>query len=680
MILNLIILLVLFLLFIIYQSILILLSDKKSNFQNIVQVFALIGGCLIFFNIVFNLYIYNSLINTKGLVGPKGIQGLNGKIGKKGECSSTCGQKVCYKLVYDSINAHLKSKNMNNLKNNFLIKKINTICFSDKYTSFLHSENKNKPNEKELIQYIQDTFITWIDIITKFNNGKKFIDTPEYPYNYFDPNTGPFLKIQKYEIWDWGEPYSFKPIIRKQCALDEDLPKINASLELYFTKDYKLIYKNDEIDTIYGPPTCPFNQLGENFTNPRSISDCLMSKNESQKVWKQKEYINFKNNISFYQPDIDKIKQMTNKDFYILGTVWSSDNKNTILNKETIVARDTSNTKDSLKDPLNWNPIWESQTINDSNITNIIIWRPIPPKGWASLGDYVTTDIDIKSKPKNTNFKCVKIELLDSYQLDNVNVWNTSGFKVIKQDRITDKPTELKYPLRTIFPIGITDRNEETLNLGHKKVQSIKLGGYNFFRSSLTNLKSNSPCYVINPKSYTQVKTGDPKTPDDEYGIGWLGGKIRESKYSAYSSDLNLQFFPAGIIEPNIKSSKIIKYYIEGIQSSDASKQNYFILKHDDTDTIKFNYLKNDNTWDKTTSNTNSIINNPVYLWNIEIQNFEINHYLINIKISKDDKDYYLESSAEFNFLENKPKTPLWKLYPSTQIHQSNNPTTTLQN
>ena len=58
---------------------------------------------------------------------------------------------------------------------------------------------------------------------------------------------------------------------------------MNAELELYFTKDYVKVYKNDEIETMYGPEDCPFNQLGEGRTNPREISSCLYDKYNSEK-------------------------------------------------------------------------------------------------------------------------------------------------------------------------------------------------------------------------------------------------------------------------------------------------------------------------------------------------------------------------------------------------------------
>jgi hypothetical protein len=674
MLLNLIILLVLFVLFIIYQSVLILFNNNQSNFQNSVKLFALIGGCLIFFNIVLNLYIYNSLMNTKGLVGPRGIEGKQGKVGDKGLCNADCGEKVCYKLVYDGINDHLKNKYVKNLKNNFLINKINKICFSEKYTSFLHSADPNKPTEKELIDYIQDTFNTWIDIIASNNKGPKFIETPEYEETYFDPNTGPFNEIKKYELWDWGEPYRFKPITRQQCALDEELPKVNAELELYFTKDYVKVYKNDEIETMYGPEDCPFNQLGEGRTNPREISSCLYDKYNSEKVWKIYEFINYKNNIGFYEPELNKINTDTKQQYYIVGTVWTGTNKEVELGKETIVVRDTG--KDNLREPIEWKKIWSEgdiakdkiiDPIMKSKVSSITIWRPVPPDGYSSLGDFVTHDEDSNSTARN-NFRCIKTDLLETYQLDNTSVWDTSGFKVKNKTKITDDTTNFSQPKISIYPIGISDRNEEIQYLGHKKTQSIKLGGYNFFRisNSQTGSKSKEPCFRIKPSSYTIVKTGDPKTPDNEYGIGWLGGKMRESKYSTYKSDLKLDFFPRGIIEFTGANPNNLKYYIEAIESLDSSTKQYFILQNNKKNPENFDYmyaLKDiEIEWKSGITNTNDIKNDPTFIWHIDNIQLKDNYYLVTIS----NNDTYLNlnnNNLELTETQNK-----WKLYPSTNI------------
>ena len=107
MILNLIILIILFVLFILYQSIVTLLFGSGTIFQNTINMFALIAGSLIVFHIFYNMYIYYSLMNSNGFVGPKGIEGLVGQTGKKAQSTSNCGQKVCSKLVLEHMNKYV---------------------------------------------------------------------------------------------------------------------------------------------------------------------------------------------------------------------------------------------------------------------------------------------------------------------------------------------------------------------------------------------------------------------------------------------------------------------------------------------------------------------------------------------------------------------------------------------
>ena len=67
------------------------------------------------------------------------------------------------------------------------------------------------------------------------------------------------------------------------------------------------------------------------------------------------------------------------------------------------------------------------------------------------------------------------------------------------------------------------------------------------------------------------------KAPNNDYGTGWLGGKLREGKYSTYKEKIKIGFTPQGIIkhstvpQDNFKD----KYFIE----YDEEKDFYFIIK-----------------------------------------------------------------------------------------------------
>ena len=70
---------------------------------------------------------------------------------------------------------------------------------------------------------------------------------PEYDESFFDEHNSPFQEIKKYEIWDWGSEYKFKPIIRQQCSTKDNLPEVSSELELLYTNNYDLVFINKSI-------------------------------------------------------------------------------------------------------------------------------------------------------------------------------------------------------------------------------------------------------------------------------------------------------------------------------------------------------------------------------------------------------------------------------------------------
>ena len=211
MILNIIIIFFLFLLYIINKNngITRIFYDEFVKLLSFVALFN-------YFYICLNIFVYTSLLNSKGKPGPKGIQGIDGKKGNKGICTATSGQQVCNKNVIDSVNNYLESKNIKYVKNKFLLEKIAKICNSDKYIGFLNSGDLNKPIEKDLIIYVEKIVKDWIDIILKHEYGKDFIMKAEYE-PFFDKNSPQEIKKNENE----GEPYKFKPIIRQQCLINK---------------------------------------------------------------------------------------------------------------------------------------------------------------------------------------------------------------------------------------------------------------------------------------------------------------------------------------------------------------------------------------------------------------------------------------------------------------------------
>ena len=113
-------------------------------------------------------------------------------------------------------------------------------------------------------------------------------------------------------------------------------------------------------------------------------------------------------------------------------------------------------------------------------------------------------------------------------------------FKLNIKKTEKSKVKECKLKPVSIYPVGITDKDEEIKNLGHKKIskkkKKKKLNKVDIICLELliqhqenqeTTRKSG---YIIKPSSYTVTKTNDPEVPNNDLGIGWLGGKLRDSK------------------------------------------------------------------------------------------------------------------------------------------------------
>ena len=586
MILNLILLFCIYIIFILYYSIKLFLGNESIiiNFNN---TLAFLSVSTIFFNIILCLYIYYSLQHKKGLNGPRGITGIIGKSGKDGLCTAKCGQSACYSLVLAKMNAFIKEKNIGLLENTFIKNKINKICFSEKYMGFLTSPSTNKPNEKKLIDYIGDITVEWVKTILKFKDGVKFLNTEELDESFYDKNITPFKEIKKFEIWDWGDPYRFKPIIRQQCSNKKELPHTEeATLELLYTNNYlEPVFVNTLNPTVYGPENCPYNQLGEKKTNPRGSANCYYYEENSKdvvvkKTWKKEEYLSFSQDISFYNL---KKKSVNGKNYYPVGTVWRGSNQifkpgkmdSYGPHKETILVSDVGT-----QPPIDFQLIWSTVDKGCENCipsgNSFSIWRPIPSKGFVSLGDLITQG---DTKPTTDTIRCVPKKCVQELVIkDNSSVWTEKGFEKIEQSGVDSNPNTKTYIKKvSIWPVGITEKEEEIANLSYKKINPLRVGGYNLFRANNAHVKPQKETgkgWEIIPSCYSIVKTDDPEIPSNDLGIGWMGGKKRENKYSVFT-DLNYTL--TGFIINNDHKNKQNKggCYIDHVRDNQYSIKFY---------------------------------------------------------------------------------------------------------
>lgn len=586
---NLIILLLIYIVVILYIGFVIFTSENDF-YKNLVNFMGILAVSAIFLHCFYLIYIYFSLINNFGNPGPRGIKGKKGKSGRKGICTAKCGQQSCVKIIETNINKHLEGNKLGALENQLLRDKINEMCFSNNYQGILKKEFDNKPNEKEIIEYLSDICIKWIDTVLKYKNGVRFLNGVDFEEGYFPKGATPFEEIKKYEIWSWGSTYKIKPIIRKQCVKKTDVDNSDlAQLKLVFTNNYeKPLFSNKFRETIHGPENCEYNQLGEDRTNPDGITECYSYDEQSQtvttrKVWDQKVYIDFDQSFSFYnvRPTI-----LNGKWYFPLGTVWCGSNKYRPEKKTVMVEYNES--KDSTSFPESWKLIWTNMSefkdklgyvtqnenldktklqkkcvgcVEESN--RICIWRPIAPPGYVAYGDYVTKDSivpltnkqlkkapKIDSPPPNT-ILCIKKDCSERININKgTSVWSEKGFSYTYRETIDSTPQVNTFSRISIWPCGINDDKEEFSNYSSSKLEKITTGGYNLFRANDSTqdrpplgIKSENSeedpqgkyGYEIKGSCYYALPTEDEDYPTNELGTGWLGGKHREKKYSIFT-------------------------------------------------------------------------------------------------------------------------------------------------
>lgn len=668
--LNLIILFFLFLCGISY-SVLKIIIGSGNIIEKINNTIAFLSLSAIIFNISFCLYIYYSLMGKRGGRGPKGIKGEHGRTGKDGLCTTKCGKAACYSLVLKQINTYMDSKNIGKLNNTFIKNRINKICFSEKYIGFLTSSSNKKPNEKGLIDYISTLSLEWIKTILKFKNGTRFLNTPELDESFYDKNITPFKEIKKYDIWDWGSPYRFKPIIRQQCSNKKELPNAEqADLEIIYTNSYsKPVFVNKMNPTRYGPIDCPHNQLGENKTNSMNAPLCFYY-NESgdevvaKKTWKTEEYIGFSQDISFYNLEP---KTINNKKYYPVGTVWRGNNniyqdekkERYGPRKETILVSEMNT-----KPPTDFIKIWSTVDKECENCipgeNSFSVWRPIPPKGYVSLGDYIGRG-DIK--PNLDVIRCVPKKCVQEIKiLNDSSIWDEKGFVKKEKSSLKSKTTSKKFVSKiSVWPIGITDKEEEIVNYSYKKINPLRVAGYNLFRANNSYSKpskDHGKGWEIKTSCYKILKTDDPNIPSSDIGIGWLGGKQRDNNYSAFT---DLGYTLNGFITNNdIKKDDKYGFYIDHV------KDDQYALRGYNKETRKYNrYLLSNETKISYTNEINNSIHNS--MWKINI--IDDKEKLVKLVSSNGrclHQDIHTDGTIDIELNECDHGGTQWKFSPST--------------
>ncbi|KAM7476634.1 hypothetical protein LguiB_023877 [Lonicera macranthoides] len=112
---------------------------------------------------------------------------------------------------------------------------------------------------------------------------------------------------------------------------------------------------------------------------------------------------------TFYEPS--SIPQ----GFYILGSYSQPNNKP--LFGWVLVAKDTTNnpSNGSLKMPIDYTLVWNSESSNIKQDGKGYIWLPIPPEGYKPIGHIITNSPE---KPSGKKIRCVRSDFTDIIESD----------------------------------------------------------------------------------------------------------------------------------------------------------------------------------------------------------------------------------------------------------------------
>ncbi|XP_030466340.2 hypothetical protein At1g04090-like [Syzygium oleosum] len=101
--------------------------------------------------------------------------------------------------------------------------------------------------------------------------------------------------------------------------------------------------------------------------------------------------------------------------FSVLGFYCQPNNQ--ALHGWVLVGKDETNdpSNGALKEPIDYTPIWNSESLQIKKDGNGYIWWPVPPEGYAAVGHVVTTSPE---KPSTDKIQCVRLDFTDQCESD----------------------------------------------------------------------------------------------------------------------------------------------------------------------------------------------------------------------------------------------------------------------
>jgi hypothetical protein len=214
-----------------------------------------------FGNSLFNYYTLVTLNKKEAVIGSQGEKGQPGDVGEDGECERDCKLKVYSNVVlakldtaYNKILEKTRNTTINpprKINNQYIKNLVIRICDSQQFKDV--SQLKHPSN---LVDYITEIFIKWIDIIANADNseGKKHFQDYMEIYgeqieweSIIEPKNNPFHEIEKYDIFYWGLDKEFHPIKIQNCLPQEKVTKQKPPIKLIKTNIYKKITDDEKM-------------------------------------------------------------------------------------------------------------------------------------------------------------------------------------------------------------------------------------------------------------------------------------------------------------------------------------------------------------------------------------------------------------------------------------------------
>lgn len=356
----------------------------------------------------------------------------------------------------------------------------------------------------------------------------------------------PFEIIQEYDAWYWGSnPLSVPQFVNK-CEFDIKDHNFQGKIKIKLTNDYIEMWDSSEARQSKGV----YNSYGSRYNQTFKPYQQLGS--EHVKIFRPKDfYDNSEKNLDFrsYKPVGDVIvtaaeaeegKSAPEQHFprFLKKTYNSLPNKNDSNGPRRL----TILVSGDVKHPVRFKEIYSRKRKSgfQSNNLSFTVWRPVPPRGYTSLGDVVSNDP--YGRPPNTSIVvCVPKIHTVNYWGDVTSTYSTIGtslpttdFREIVYD--TDVNNNYNYVFKTMNlpnnpPLEVkTGLNENSANDPLRK--SRKLNKY--FRVFNTFRCINTSASNVGARFRSISKSGiyDDSEEDYDKGVTIIKKEKSGRKYS----------------------------------------------------------------------------------------------------------------------------------------------------